>query len=202
MDYQQLLCRLKVVLQQRLPAGESHARLLSKILDIQPHSVYRKLNGDIQFSVDDLMKISGALAVPLGSLMDDYACVYSHPMELILIENMTNEQGYKFATETAHDIFEQAGKAVNSKFTAVCKNLPVISYYYYDWLMKFAHLKWLFFNNGFADVAPLSELNYLDEYKQVKDIYLESFNSIRRLIFIIDGNIVRNFIQDLVFSGR
>jgi len=202
MDYQQLLTRLKEILQQRLPEGQNHARQLSEILGVKPHSVYRKLSGEIQFSVDDLVKISGALSIPLGTLLDDYSCVVSHPMELILMDNMAKEKGYTSAMETTQAIFGQAGKTGNAKFMAICKNLPVISYYYYDWLMKFAHLKWLYFNNGCSVMPSLSETVCPDPFMKAKDIYVESFNSIRRLIFVVDGDLVRNFTMDLDFFRK
>ncbi len=200
MDYPHILGRLKVILHEKFPNQRSHAKRLAEILGIRPHSVYRKLSGVIQLSLDDLAKISAALSIPLGSLLDDNWCVYSHPMELVLIDNISQEQSYKYAVETVHDIFELAGKSGNAKYTAVCRNIPIISLYYYDWLMKFANLKWIFFNRGVAGLVPLSEMAGMNEYMRVKDIYIDLFRSMRRLVFIIDGDLVRNFTQDLLFS--
>ncbi|MCD8164879.1 MAG: hypothetical protein LUE93_01330 [Bacteroides sp.] len=160
------------------------------------------MKGEIQFSVDDLVKISNALSVPLGSLLDDYTYVCSHPMELLAIDNMSREEGYKYSVKLAHDIFKQAGRAANSKFTAICKSLPIISYYYYKWLMKFAHLKWLYFNTGFTRPGPFSEIESPDEYRDLKDDYIEAFDTIRRLVFIVDGDMIRNFTRELLFFRK
>lgn len=199
MDYKQLLHRLKEVLLQQLPDEQEHARWLSEILGVQLQLISLKLKGDITFSVEELLKISRALSVSPGTLLDDYSCGSNHPMELVVIENMSKRDRYAYAMDTTYAIFEQVGKAANSKFTAVCKNLPFISYFYYKWLMKFAYLKWLYFSNKSADIVPLSELICPDAYREMKDVYVEAFHSISRLVFIVDGDLILNYIRDLDF---
>ncbi|MCD8261715.1 MAG: hypothetical protein LUD15_09680 [Bacteroides sp.] len=189
-------------MQGQLPEGQSQARQLSEILGIKPHSVYRKLKGEIHFSVDDLVKISDALSIPLGSLLDDHTSVYSSPVNLLAIDDRFREQDYKYSAKPVHDIFREAGKAANSRFTAICKSLPLITYYYYDWLMKFAHLRWLYFNTRSFHPGSLSEIQFPDEYRDVKEAYTEAFTTLRRLVFIVDGDMIRNFTRELLFFRK
>lgn len=78
----------------------------------------------------------------------------------------------------------------------------MISCFNYEWLLKVAHLKWLYFSNGFAEMPPFSPLGDGEVFGDVKRVYREAFASIGHLCFVVDGDMIRNFTLDLGFSGR
>ncbi|MCC8186769.1 MAG: helix-turn-helix domain-containing protein [Bacteroides sp.] len=202
MDYKLLVSRLKNKLREKYPGEKNHARLLSEILGIRENSVYRKLNGDRQFSLEDLATLCRTLSVSIESLLEEKSDVYSHPMELVLTKNMPAEQRRMYMEETTRTVFEQAAQAGYSQFMGVCKNIPIISYCHFGWLMKFARMKWFYFNNCLGEIVPLAEMDCPDAYVRIKEIYMKTFVSFRKLVFIVDGDMIRNFIVDIGFFRK
>ncbi|MCD8178659.1 MAG: helix-turn-helix domain-containing protein [Tannerellaceae bacterium] len=190
------------MLREKCPDETNQARLLSDLLGIQENTIYRKFNGNRQFSLDEVVKIAHHLSVSVDTLLGEQSGGFSHHMELILTKNMSEQQRTVYLEESTRSVFVKAAKTGYSKFTAVCKNIPIISYCYFGWLMKFALLKWYYFNNCLTEIAPLTEMHTPDEFSRMKEGYIEAFNSFRRLVFIVDRDLIRNYTLELHFFQK
>jgi len=199
MDYQRLTDTIKRLLREKFPDEPNKARVLAGILNITETSVYQKFNGDRQFSLEEIVKIARLFSVSIDTLLGETPPEFTHRMELTFTKNMSEHQRAVYMEETARSTLGQASKEGNSRFTGVCKNMPLISYCYFEWLMRFARMKWLYFHNCLDEMVPLSEMPYPGRFANMWDIYREAFSLFRRLVFIIDGDIIRNYLLDIRF---
>ncbi|MCD8262754.1 MAG: hypothetical protein LUD02_00165 [Tannerellaceae bacterium] len=199
MDYQQLVNTIKHLLQEKFPDESNKARLLAGILNITESSVYQKFNGDRQFSLEEIVKIAHLFSVSTDTLLGETLSEFTHRMELTFTKNMSEHQRAVYMEETARSMLGQIAKAGTSRFTGVCKNMPLVSFCYFEWLMKFARMKWLYFHNCLEEIVPLREMPYPGKFANMWDIYREAFSSFRRLVFIVDGDIIRNYLLDIRF---
>ncbi|MCD7932008.1 MAG: hypothetical protein LUH15_12000 [Tannerellaceae bacterium] len=154
------------------------------------------------FSLDEVVKIAHHLSVSVDALLGEQSGGFSHHMELILTKNMSEQQRTVYLEESTRSVFVKAARTGYSKFTAVCKNIPIISYCYFGWLMKFALLKWYYFNNCLTEIVSLADMRSPDEFLRMKAGYIEAFQSFRRLVFIVDGDMIRNHIHELKFFQK
>lgn len=202
MNYPLLVNTIKQILQEKFPHESNKARLLSELLGITETSVYQKFSGDRQFSLEELLKIARLFSVSIDTLLGEPPSVFSHRMELISTKHMTEEQRIIYMEEATRSLIEQVVKTGPASYMAVCKNIPLVSYCYYSWLMKFGHLKWLYFNNCLQEIVPLTQMDFRDAYKRISEIYKQSFPSFHKLVFIIDGNMISNCLQSIQFFQK
>ncbi len=202
MKYELLVNRLKEMLRQKFPHETNQARLLSELLGIKENSVYRKFKGERHFSLEEMDTIARTFSVPIDTLLAEESPDFSHQLELILTREMSEEERGSYLEKTTRSVFAQAAKAGYSKFMGVCKNIPVISYCYFDRLMEFALLKWHYFNNNFKEILPLTQMRPPEEFIEMKETYTEAFTSFRRLVFIVDGDMIRNYTLELRFFQK
>jgi len=174
MDYQLLLKRLNTVICKKFPEDANRMELVAGMLGMKRNTFYRKLRGERSFSWDELVRVTDVLSVSCQDLMMDGSCVDRYPMGLVRSDRLPVQDGYLYAMNTTCDVFEQVAGAGYSKFTGVCRSLPLISCFNYEWLLKVAHLKWLYFNNGFAEIPPFSLLGDRDAFGDVKRVYREA----------------------------
>ncbi|MCD8173423.1 MAG: hypothetical protein LUD76_08210 [Alistipes sp.] len=199
MDYTSLAEAIEYNIREKFPNESSKARLLSDTLGISETAVYQKLSGSRRFSLEEVASIARLFSVSVDRLLDRQPHRFSHPMELIYPGNMLEEEIAVYGEETAQSILEQASRAGYSKFTGVLKNLPPVGYCNFEWLMKFSQLKWIYLNNSVDDIAPLTGIKVPGEFDSLSRIAGKAFNSFRTLLFIIDGDIVRNQIKEVQF---
>ncbi|MCD7962385.1 MAG: helix-turn-helix domain-containing protein [Rikenellaceae bacterium] len=203
MNYPLLINTIKQILRQKFPKESNKARLLSELLGISETSVYQKLSGKRQFSLEELLKIARLFSVSIDTLLGESSSGFSHQMELISTKDMAEEQRSNYIEETTRSLIEQVVKTDPSFYTAVCKNIPFISYCYFEWLLKFTRLKWRYLNNCLHDVSSLTEMRgYSDRMGKIREILVDSFPSFRKLTFIIDGNMVQNYLLDVCFFRK
>ncbi|MCD8081258.1 MAG: hypothetical protein LUF04_12900, partial [Bacteroides sp.] len=202
MDYQLLLKKLDAVIRKKFPQEANRTELVAGMVDMKPNTLYRKLRGERPFSWDELVRVTGVLSVSLQDLMVDGPCVDKYPLGLVRSDRLPVQDGYWYAMNSTCDVFEQVAGSGYSKFTGVCRSLPVISCFHYEWLLKMAHLKWLYFSNCFAEMPSFSQLGDGEMFRQVKGVYMEAFASMRYLTFVMDRDIIRNFMLELAFFRK
>ncbi|MCD8193082.1 MAG: hypothetical protein LUD74_00735 [Tannerellaceae bacterium] len=198
MEYQLLLRKLDKAIRQKFPEETNRIRLLAGMLDMKPNTLYRKLRGERPLSWDEVVRVTHALSVSLQELTEDSPCVEGG----VPAGRLPVQDGYPEAMSDMGDIFSQAAGSGYSKFTGVCRSLPVMSCLQHEWLLKMAHLKWLYFSNRFAEMPSFSQLGDMERFRDVKRMYVEAFASIRHLNFVVDGDMIRNFTLDLAFFRK
>jgi len=63
--------RVKSMLRRHGVADRKHAAQLSMLLQISPQSTYKKLDGQLQWTLDDILAIASAMKESASSLLDD-----------------------------------------------------------------------------------------------------------------------------------
>lgn len=183
-------------LETAIPKKSELADLIADSLYIEKESAYRRLRGDVQFSLQEAITLAKKLNISLDKIMD-IAPLKSRPFYLKLTNHADPEEiDYAMAQEY-NNVLKEIIIEPNVVFGGTAKMFPdifhlglhaVTQFYFFKWVYQYGSNR---YNIRFKDVKPtprmadiLLETKYL--LQQIKTTYL-----------ILDNDLFKYFIQDV-----
>lgn len=125
---------------ERLPPGESLAKYLSKVLDVNLPNTYRRINGETPLSLSELLMLSKELHISIDSCLHqrdpDIAIFRRNPF----IINMDDVNEYFKSTRDTLTGLKHAGDV---ELFYAARDLPIFYFMSYPTLCKFKVFLWL-----------------------------------------------------------
>lgn len=193
--------KLKEVLIKRIleniPTNVKSVNYISDILDLGRESAYRRLNGQIDFTLDEIVKLSTDLKFSLNEIHSEYdnnlAAFETFEKRLV-----SPEQSFVVMLQTFYDrmvnVFEAKERYTDMAMNRILGTLALqhphlFKFVYYKWIHQFDKVP---LNYYFSDLELTSELSELAE----KGAYYQ-----RRLdkTMVVDENILRNTIGEIKY---
>ena len=180
-----------------IPNNVKPVSYLTDILDLGRESVYRRLNGQIDFSLAEIVKLSSELNFSINEIQSEYNQSLA-AFEFYKKRLISPEESFKAMLQSFYERMKTVVSA-NEKHTdmAINRLLGSLSLQY-DHLYKFVYYKWI---HQF-DKVPLnyyfSDLNVTDE---IKDLVQQGayYQKLLSKTIVLDENILHNTIQEIKY---
>jgi len=198
--YVDILESFKIKLKDRFPENFNYKRRLARILDLHPKTISRKLRGETQFTLDEVVKIAVALNISLDNLYSERNML-KHPMEIYINDFFDKEEYPKMAEETLM-AYVLASESKFSKYLVATNTLPNIVYVKYKRLARFRYLRWIYFNKGTRSMMPMSDIILNNDHDQYYQRYREALMMIGRSIYVFNINMMENAVDEVLFFLR
>ncbi len=184
-------------LQQKMPSKSILVNILSEILKIEKESVYRRLNGKVNFSVNEIGIVAEHLNISLDALMHQsmeyhwIPLVLKYPMKtksMDLLYEMIIKQGLDSVAEVGEKPMSY-GSAFNS--------LPLEFYAFQPTLFKFMLFKWGHYFIGTDEYNCFSKWEVPSYFSDIPKRIEEIGQNVHNVLFIWDEGIIRNLVQEI-----
>jgi len=182
---------------QNIPGNIKPVNCLSEILDLGRESVYRRLNGQIDFTLAEIVKLSTELNFSLNEIHSEYDKNLA-AFEYYRERAISPKQGFLVMLQAFYTKMQVVFEA-EERYTDIALNRLITSFILqYRYLYKFAYYKWV----HLFDKVPL---NYyykeLELSKDVLDLTKKASYFQQRLdkTVVLDEYFLYNTIQEIKY---
>jgi hypothetical protein len=168
---------------------------LIEILGYSRDAVYRRIRGDVPFTLNEAMRIAQVAGISLDSI--------AHPKEknnVVFALNYTEYLNdifelYRKSIETSLDYFGQEELFLNSNLKLAYNLIPSSFYLKYQTLVRFVVFKWMYQMNSFSDF--MSELIIPTDILRLNKKRLFTLQNIENNEYVLDRHVFQSFVDDI-----
>ena len=171
---------------------------LMQTLDISRESVYRRMRGDISFTLEEMAKLS----VELGFSIDELI-MKDIPSRIFLNVHTTSTQN---PSDIFTTIFQRyLDDAYNNKNSRDIESIMVINQIphefivYFNHLFKFSYYRWMHQNQESSLKYSYSDITLPENLISLQHKAIDYLKKIRNNTIIIDSNVFINLIQEIQY---
>ena len=186
------------VLQNRAPKKNKLVEILMDTLCMEKRAIQRRLNGEVQFSFYEVVKIAEKLEISLSSF--DYSgSMRKERFEINFVEyiNMSEEDFLQWEDYIA--LISAAKNDPDSELAESSNQLPISIYGQFESLSKYFLLKYQYLLHGTDNRIPFSELHLSDRYYKINQSYFHESKKIAKTTYIWDYMLFQYLATDLRF---
>jgi len=187
---------VKKVLNQ-IPKNRKVVVYLVNLLKISRESAYRRIRGDIPFTVEELITLAVDLDFSIDALYDQEKQNHAF-YDLTRNENNSNNF-FVVMLKKYNELLEKINSAKKVESIMAFSSFPPTFYTVFPHLFKFTYYKWLyqeseiFRNNPYSEVILPNEATLYQ--KKIQENMLRGSN----MILILDMNIFLNLIKEIQY---
>lgn len=133
---------------ESIPQQTTPVNILREVLDLHRESAYRRLRGEVNFTIEELVKLHSVLNLPIHKLFSGIKSDTKH-ISAILINN--NPSDLKNYCKSAFDIIEQTSSALDHVYMAL-NQVPYNFIFKNELLSRIHYYKWISDNNSDSSV--------------------------------------------------
>ncbi len=187
MNYNELNKNLLENVKSRLPEGTNIANMLMDILYIGKEAVYRRIRGDVPFTLQEAVLIAKKLKVPLDQIVETNPTSSKILMELVAVRYYDMEEIDYDMLEEYIEILEIMVKEPNSEFV-YCSNLfPLYPSLKSELLCKFYSFKWMYLNMDTNQIKPLDDITLSQRYFKLNNKIIDLLGQFKNTVYIWDS---------------
>jgi hypothetical protein len=188
--------RFMSVLFVRHPKRSKLVEALGNLLNIEREAVYRRLRGDVNFSIYEIAKISSEWNISMDNILN--VSSGNVPFLMRKINYITpSEEELKFLrhiTQSINDLKDFP----DTEFMDICNKIPRQFLAGYSYLNQFSLFKWMYQINE-NKTAQFSQIIISDEKRQLDADYHNAIKNVPYSIFIFDRMLFDHLISEILY---
>lgn len=188
-------------IKNKVPQGTNIAKLLMDILLIGKEAVYRRLRGEVPFTMEESAMISKVLGISLDIVVNENT-PKSRSFQLKLTDFVNPaEEDYGQMEEflgvlnaSRNHPYTEVGSAANA--------FPQALFLRYKSLSKFYMFKWLYQWDGVGDVKSLDDIKISQRQEDIQKRYLEESMCISHTYYVWDNLIFHYLVNEIKYFAN
>lgn len=185
---------------ERIPQGANIANILMDTLLIGKEAVYRRLRGEVPFTLSEAASIAKALGISLDGIVGSNS-QKSRPFQMKLVEYANPTEIDYAMLQNYVDLFRICKDDPYSEITSATNVFPQCLYLNYELISKFFLFKWTYHN----ELSQSQSFENIKITERLRAIQLDSVTEHRNLktsCFVFDNLITQYLINDIkYFAG-
>lgn len=186
------------VMKNKIPDGVNLANTLMDILYIGKEAVYRRLRGEVPFTLNKASIISKKLGVSLDQIVG-ISYTNNAMFDLNLLHYSDPIKTYYTLLNHYLKVFESLHDDPTSELSTASNMIPQTFYLKYENLSKFRLFKWMYQNEKVNCVKYFSELSISDELKQAQKDFVNATLYIQTTNYIWDSMMFFYLVNDIKY---
>lgn len=193
-----VLDELTTIIKERIPKGQNLANYLTDALCLGKKAVYRRLRGEVAFTINEVALLSNKLGISIDQIIGNH---FSNKVtfDLNLHSSANALESYYDIVNRYLQIFNYVKADDSTEVYTVSNVLPFTLYSSYKYLSKFHLCRWMYQNGQLKIPNSLSETKIdnriIDIHRQLGD----ATRQCRKTYFIWDTNIFLTFIEEIKY---
>ncbi len=184
------------ILRRRTPEGINTVDMLTEIIPMSKEAAYRRLRGEIDFSFEEIMKISKKMDISLDSLNKYENKRFYKAKILSYIREESFMEDYILRLETVLEEIMLLKKSPDHYILSVNNNISVLYLYKYRLVSKLRVYKWMYQRNTKHKSIPMSEFVISPKAIHLEKMILKEFQQ-TRFYFIYGQELIKSLINDI-----
>jgi len=189
--------RLITKILNRIPKNRKVVVYLVNVLNISRESAYRRIRGDIPFTVEELITLAIDLEFSIDAFYDPEKQNHAF-YDLTRVEHDSNDF-FVFVLKKYNELLEKVNCAKKVESTMAFNSFPTPFYAEFSHLFKFAYYKWLYQENEISRNNPYSEVTLPSEARLFQKKIQENMLRGSNMVLILDMNIFLNLIKEIQY---
>ena len=187
-------------LEDKIPKKTELADFIAETLFIEKESAYRRLRGEVKFSLQEAFSIAMKLDISLDKVMVKVSPHADGRREAIELSKYFDvKYDVDISTEKALMFMEEMTSAAYSEYGAALRQIPFLLFYNYPLLSRFYICKYLYHKN-----SPLSNTLYENVQEsplltQLRREFYQLFRKITYTYLIWQPNIISSLVNDISY---
>lgn len=188
---------LIAAIKKTISKDESIVNVIMNILFIGKESAYRRIRGDVAFTLDEVAKISIHLGLSIDSIIEaNNKNKAMFTLNLVEPDNLMENYSNKLLFYI--DIFTKMKSANTSIARFALNTLPYSFYLPHENLAKFRLYRWLYqMSNPSYIHTTFGKIQIPTNVIARQKLFVKESRSIKKVIFILDRNVFSSFIYDI-----
>lgn len=193
-----ILNELIAVMKERVPQGQNLASVLADILFMGKEAVYRRLRGEVSFSIEEIATISSKLGISIDQVVGSH---HSNKVtfDLNLLHSPNAIENYYEILNRYQQIFDYVKEDSSTEIYTASNLLPFTLYSSYEYLSKFRLCRWLYQHGQIKTPHSLSDMRVEKRIEQAHKRLSESVKQCPKTFFIWDTNIFHSFVNEIKY---
>ncbi len=182
-----------------IPDKKKLVDFISQTLHLDKRAVSRRLQGDYQFRINEVLELCSLLNISLDEIILKKKAAYQ-PSSFIYypFENLTRgkyESMYSWLEK-----YKVASKEKGSYVLLSCNILPEIFCFQYENLIRLQKLKWGYYMDDLSNKDYMDDERVLEpEHHRVIQEFIKTIFEFEKLLIIWDYNIIPSIIKDIEY---
>ena len=192
-----VLDELTTIIKERIPKGQNLANYLTDALCLGKEAVYRRLRGEVAFTINEVALLSNKLGISIDQIIGNH---FSNKVTFDLnLHSPSNAlESYYDIANRYFQIFNYVKNDESTEVHTVSNVLPFTLYSSFEYLSKFRLCRWIY-QNGQKVPKSLSEMHVEDRIVDVHKHLSEATKQCKKTYFIWDTNIFLTFIEEIKY---
>lgn len=190
-----------LAIRQCLPEGTVLAHILMDLLSLGKESIYRRLRGEIEFTLDEIIKISSRFGISIDDIIESGNI--SSKWAILNLDKLFSYENYiKQYCDRLNEysnIFQNMQAAKRAYINSASNTMPVTFLLPFKKLSHFRHYKWYYFMKGAKPDFLFSDMILPDEIRKAEEHLVKEGRKIPLTTIIIDEHIFSCIINDIRF---
>lgn len=188
-------------MKDRMPQDHSLASYLINTLCIGKEAAYRRLRGEVAFTLDEIAIISCNLGISIDQIIGNHlANRVTFNMNLLHKSDLL--ESYHEIIEHYHQLLYLIKGDDNTEIYTASNTIPFVLYSSYEYLTKFRLCQWIYQNGEIQAPNSLSEVQIPEKLIIAHKRLSESAKKSGKTYFIWDNSIFHSFVKEIqYFAG-
>jgi len=179
----------------KYPVRKQLVQILMELLSLEREAVYRRLRGEVPFTIQEVVTLVSAWNISLDEIMGVNVGAISFQMKAM---------NYLDPSEEEIEYLRQLVQSTNNlkyfpstEFMYICNELPRALLVGYDELNKFHLFKWAYQHGDMKENISFSNLYISEEKLNITKKYYQAIKQVPNTNFIFDSKIFNYLIKDI-----
>ncbi|MDR1783717.1 MAG: hypothetical protein LBR13_05595 [Dysgonamonadaceae bacterium] len=183
-----------------VPKNVKPVSLLSNLLDMSRESAYRRIRGDIPFTVEEIADLS----LEMGFSIDGIVGLGDRERVFFDFSVKSDDSDITFISmlQRLERLYQSIGQANHCESILALNSLSPTFFLHFNHLFKFIYFKWLQQDSSISSDILFSEIKVPEEINNLRKKISNNMKVVSNRIIILDPNIFLNLIHDIVYFNQ
>ncbi len=201
--HNQLNDKLLSAIKQHSPDGNNLVSILMEMFSLGKEAIYRRLRGEVPFTLEEAMKISRRFGISLdliSKLENNTEDINWVTFDLNLFYNPQNYfEKHCEKLELFSTVFKEMQGAKKVTLRGAYSFMPYTFLFPYKKLSQFRHYKWNYLSQGVNPNFVFSDMHVPPHVLEMEKTILSEIHLIPKIVFILDKNVFSSLLNDIVY---
>ena len=186
---------------ESIPKSIKPVAFLMDTLELSRESVYRRIRGEIPFSIGEVAQLSLSLGFSLDELMGGSRKGRAF-FDLLSGKSAESPEAFLTMLQKYHGHIENYINVENGKTIMALNRLTPTLFVFFEPLFKFIYSKWLHQNEESPSKQSFSDVVIPDELLAMQDNIQSSFKKMKNISLIFDPNVFSSITRDIQYFSQ
>lgn len=194
----EIVDELIATMKERIPKGQNLANYLTDTLCMGKEAVYRRLRGEVSFTIEEVALLSRKLGISVDRIIGSHVA-NRVIFDLNLLHSSDSLESYYEILEHYVQIFDYVKDDNTTEVYTASNLLPFTLYADYEYLSKFRLCRWIYQNGEIKTPYSLAEMQVEERIVQAHKRLADSVKRCQKNYFIWDTNIFLSFVKEVKY---